>query len=86
MPLPQSRISLRHRKLTKAYHTVFEYEGEDVLLDICREGMVFSTTQVSSDQYLSAFNEGKRALALYILGRIRRSGPDMLKLLETKDE
>ncbi len=54
------------------YQVVLGSEGQavvTVLEDIARVGLMGQTTFVPGDPHLSAFNEGKRALALYILGR-----------------
>lgn len=44
--------------------------GAQVLSDIAKAGHIGETSFVPGDPHQSAFREGKRALALYILGRV----------------
>ncbi len=68
------RIALAH-----AYRNVLGAEGDSklVLHDLLREGGILAT---SVEPGLTEFNEGKRALALYILARLRWKEADAIKL------
>lgn len=61
------------KKRHSIYRDVFGTEaGKEVALDICKEACVFKPT-FDLNPYASAFNEGRRAMALWIL---KYSGQD----------
>ncbi|MEA2036819.1 MAG: hypothetical protein U9O94_04885 [Nanoarchaeota archaeon] len=56
-----------YKKLKHDYETVFSTgEGKRVLEDIKRCGFVFKTSMIQGDSHATAFNEGRRELALHI--------------------
>lgn len=81
-------ILKRRIALARAYRNVFASPGPPgdaqlVLHDILREGGILST---SVEPGLTKFNEGKRALALYILARLRWKEGDAVRLAEAQDQ
>jgi hypothetical protein len=71
----------RERATASAYKRVFESpEGEIVLRDLITEGGLLSVSHVSGDSHDTAFNDGKRALALHIFQRLRWSEPELVKI------
>lgn len=59
-------------RLQQEYKTVFESpEGQGVLHDLFRECGVFKTSMDNNSSNMTAFNEGKRAIALHIQSRLR---------------
>ena len=74
---------LQRRALKRKYSAVFgSPEGRDVLLDLCKRAGVFKTSVVAGSQQLTNVNEGKRWLALSILGFLNKDEHDMLKTIE----
>lgn len=73
------------RRITKAYlDTLGQPEGEAVLHDILNFCGLASTS-MSADPHLTAFREGKRAVALYILKRMRmETVEDTKKILDAR--
>lgn len=72
--------------LADAYHQVFETpEGQIVLRDLINEAGILAVADDPSD---SRFYDGKRALALHILSRLRWSATELQQLGEalTYDE
>lgn len=59
-----------------------------VLRDLLGAGGVLAVSHVQGDPYDTAFNDGKRALALHLLQRLRWSESELLQLGErlTADE
>jgi|GEM_PF-2729233 hypothetical protein len=71
----------RRIELANAYQTVFDSpEGSRVLRDLLTAGGLLSTSVVEGDAQLTAYNEGKRALALHILHRLRWSEGELMQL------
>lgn len=68
-------------RIHQSYQTVFEQpQGRDVLHDLLREAGMFSTSQ-THDPHKTAFNEGKRYIALFVLNRLRMDNLDHLQHL-----
>lgn len=68
-------------QIATAYQRVYESaEGRDVIHDILREGGVLSVAHVEGDPGTSQFNDGKRALAIFICERLRWSEPELVAL------
>ena len=64
------------------YQEVFTPEpGKRVLADLIEQNFIFNTTQ-GADPYETAFREGRRAVVLAILARLRIT-PDQLRAMET---
>lgn len=60
------------KKRHSIYKSLFETpEGMEVLLDLCKEGLVLKPT-FDLNPYAAAFNEGRRAMALYILKYVNK--------------
>jgi|SRR5579859_723745 len=74
----KQRIALKRK-----YIGLFESpDGREVLHDILRAGN-FASNCFNQDPHIAAYNEGKRALALHILSRMRLTGDEaQLKLME----
>ncbi len=74
--------SLKQRlKLHQSYQAVFaQPQGREVLHDLLREAGMFSTSQ-TTDPYQTAFNEGKRYIALFVLNRLRMDNLDHVQQL-----
>jgi hypothetical protein len=65
------------KKRHSIYKDLFSSDiGKEVLLDLCREGTVLKPT-FDLNPYASAFNEGRRAMALFILKHVNQD-PHML--------
>tara|TARA_R110001592_G_scaffold181648_1_gene424458 strand:- start:946 stop:1179 length:234 start_codon:yes stop_codon:yes gene_type:complete len=60
--------------LIKNYKLTFETEsGAKVLEDLQRRCHMFTTTNVKSDSHESAFNEGQRAVMLFVMSMLKRN-------------
>lgn len=58
--------------------------GQKVLSHIIENGHVFKPTHVVGDPYLSAYNEGKRGLALMILNALFKGEERLLEQFKNK--
>lgn len=68
--------------LIHAYRAVFDTPaGREVLADILTRGNLVETSFVPGDQHTTAFNEGKRRLALEIIERLNVNPEALLKML-----
>lgn len=68
-------------KLASAYQSVYASpDGAAVINDILREAGILSVSHVEGDPGTSAFNDGKRALALYVVQRLRWSEGELVAL------
>lgn len=66
-----------------AYKTIFNTpQGKEVLKDLLKFCHFDSPTFMPNDPYTSAFNEGKRRVALRILGIMNMDEEAMNKVLE----
>lgn len=73
--------------LAQAYEAVFAGpDGERVLEDIAREGLVNAVKHVEGDGYTTAFNCGKEALALHVINQLHLSHNPALRLLMRRRE
>ncbi|HEV2673385.1 MAG TPA: hypothetical protein VGV37_02520 [Aliidongia sp.] len=71
--------------LNRAYHETFgSPQGQRVLADILARAKVLSTSHSPGDAHDTAFNEGRRALGLEIVGELRWTEMELLKLAEEK--
>jgi hypothetical protein len=69
--------------LKQCYRNIFATpEGEIVLRDIIRIGCVAKPTYCRGDQYETAFQEGRRHLALTILHKVCKDETELQKLIE----
>jgi hypothetical protein len=71
------------------YQAVYGWpEGERVIHDILREAGVLSVAHVEGDPGTSQFNDGKRALGLFVIQRLRWSEGELVKLarLQTTEQ
>lgn len=76
-------MAKRRLAVTGAYHTVYSTpEGAMMIHDLLREAGVLSVGHVAGDPASSQFNEGKRALGLHILQRLRFSEGALVKLAQ----
>lgn len=83
------KIAKQRMQTAGDYHTVYNMaEGERMILDMLRESGVLSVAHVSGDPGTSAFNDGKRAMGLYLIGKLRWSEGQLVKLarMQTADE
>lgn len=78
----------RRRRLRQAYRAVFGGDdGRLVLRDLINRNHGLATSLHAGDPQLTAFNEGRRAAMLDILGRLRWTEDDLTRLtLETTDD
>lgn len=75
------RMVQRRTAMARAYQDLLgSHEGEPVLFDILRECGLLVTSHVEGDVNTTAYNEGKRAIGLFILNRLRWSEMEMLAL------
>jgi hypothetical protein len=74
--------------LLRAYHQIFEEHpaGRMVLLDLLREGGVLAINFVAGDAHHTAWNDGRRSLALTVLERLRWSEGQMLQLAQMNQD
>lgn len=73
-------------RLARAYQATFDtLDGKRVLHDILREGGVLTTSMFEGDQgHATAFREGKRALALHVLERLRWSEAEIVAFAQER--
>lgn len=65
----------------RAYEQVFASpEGQRVLYDLLRAGGVLQTSLVPGDPQGTAFNDGRRSMALHIIDQLRWSEAELAKL------
>lgn len=77
----------RRARLHEAYKAVFgSADGKRVLADILKHAGVLETSMIAGDAHMTAFNEGKRALALGVLGELRWNPMDLLALAEQRGD
>lgn len=75
----------RRLKIHEGFQAIFSGpEGQNVLMHICEQGFVFKSTHVTGDPCSTAFNEGKRELALKILKFVHRDHAELVKMVEQK--
>ncbi len=68
-------------RLHQSYQAIFEQpQGREVLHDLLREAGMFSTSQ-TTNPHQTAFNEGKRFIALFVLNRLRMDNLDHVQQL-----
>lgn len=80
-------VFMRRARLNEAYRITFDgTEGKRVLADILEKAGVLQTSVVAGDAYMTAFNEGKRALALTIIDEMRWSPMQLLALAEERTD
>ncbi len=80
MSLDDVRLQ-REKVIAGAYQRLFETpEGQIVLRDLLRAGGILSVSHVAGAPDDSAFNDGRRSLALHVLDRLRWSEGEMVKL------
>jgi hypothetical protein len=73
----------RRLELANAYQAAFQSgDGRIVLRDLLQQGGLLSVSHVEGDSHATAFNDGKRAMALHIVERLRWSEGEMLRLGE----
>jgi hypothetical protein len=71
----------RRLEMANAYQAVFDGpQGQRVLRDILHAGGVLNVAYTEGDSGGTHFNDGKRALALHILDRLRWSEGELLQL------
>lgn len=83
------KIAKQRMQIAGDYHTVYNMaEGERMIVDLLRESGVLSVSHVAGDPGSSAFNDGKRAMGLYLIQRLRWSEGQLVKLarIQTADE
>lgn len=71
----------KRRAIATAYIGVFgSPEGKMVLHDILRAGGILEPAHQPGDPYQTAFNDGRRSLALHIIERLRWSEGELEEL------
>jgi hypothetical protein len=76
---------LRKRRLAAAYRAVFgSPEGKLVLADLLRRGGILETSHVPGDACSTAFQEGRRAMALDIIAELRWSDGELVQLAQQR--
>lgn len=68
-----TRQNKTRSKVIGHYRNVFQrtgVSGEYVMADLAHHGMLDSNTYVPQDMYATAFNEGRRAMALHIFNML----------------
>lgn len=74
-------MAKRRMAIVGDYHAVYNSpEGERVIQDILRESGLLSVGHVAGDPGSSSFNDGKRAVGLAIIQRLRWSEGELVKL------
>jgi hypothetical protein len=77
----------RRQRLPGQYQEVFTGDaGQAVLADLARECGLLGTSMVAGDPGMTAFNEGKRAALLHIMGRLRQTPADVQQMAEAMRE
>lgn len=71
-------------RVRRAYRIFDTPEGRMVLGDLFNAAGMLSPATVEGDPYLTHFNDGKRALALHILERLRWSEMELLRLAQER--
>jgi hypothetical protein len=75
----------RRLQMASDYQAVYNSaEGQRVLRDILREGGILEVAHVAGDPGTSQFNDGKRALALYVVERLRWNEGELVALAQTQ--
>lgn len=85
MPLSPfvTRLADRYGRMPRAYQRVFYTDdGAQVLRDLAREANALSTSMHAGDPQITAFQEGKRAMFLHIVDKLRWTERDLIKLAE----
>ncbi len=72
-------------KLAGAYTAAFgSAEGQMVLRDLLAAGGVLAVAHVSGDSHETAFNDGRRSIALHLLNHLRWSEAELLRLARAR--
>jgi hypothetical protein len=76
----------RRLQINGAYHNLFTAGGDGgvVLRDLAREAGLFSIS-FDANPYATAFNDGKRAMVLFILRELRWSEGDLMALARERE-
>ena len=78
-----SRGAKRQAAIAKAYSEVFaKGAGEFVLHDILKEAGLLSVAHVAGDSHSTAWNDGRKSLALTIIERLRWTEGHIVKLAQ----
>ena len=71
----------RQLRVNAAYQRLFETDdGKLVLLDLLAAGNLLQTSVIVDAPHMTSFNDGKRALALHIIERLRWSEGELVAL------
>lgn len=77
----------KRQALAAAYQEIFATPaGKLVLNDLLREGGVLEVSYVPGDDAGTHFNDGKRALALHVLHRLRWAPGELATLAQERTE
>lgn len=80
--MPGKKIRKRSLASLQNYKDVFStLKGKNVLWDLFKECHLISPSFVPGDSHGSAFNDGKRSVALYIIKKLNQKPSDMEKLI-----
>jgi len=67
----------QHKQRKKSLASIQKYKdvfgspnGKKVLHDLMKEGHMLDTSVQIQDPYVTAFNEGRRSMVLYIIGKL----------------
>lgn len=80
------RTQLKQRLAdARAYERVFATpEGQRVLHDILRAGGILAIAHVAGDPFATAFQDGRRSLALHIIDQLRWNEAALNKLAQAQ--
>lgn len=74
-----NKLKFKKSEMIASYKAVFGgRQGQIVLADICRHGMVDELSFSPDSQRLTDFNEGRRAMALHILNMLQLNPNDFV--------
>jgi hypothetical protein len=67
--------------IIKSYSTVFDTpEGKKVLADLCSNGFIDTPSIDVNNPYQTAYNEGRRSMALHILNALQITNESLQRM------
>lgn len=75
----------RARGIADAYRRLYRTpDGKAVIDDILRDAGIFDVSTVRGDPYMTHFNDGRRAVGLGVIEKMRWSEPELIALAEER--
>lgn len=74
------------KALRNAYKRTFEGDDGEIVLGDLKKICFYNTTTMSADPYVTAFQEGQRAVILHILTRMQLDTSQLEELGELNDK